>query len=583
MLFFQHPFSFPRSWRLTRQITVRVIADSAMVAAALLIGVIVRFLWDIDVEAPAVSHRALLVEYLHDSLTGIAMLLIISLSVFALSGFYTRGRAYRSRYKALMILQAVASSYLVFGFLGFVFKGLIKVPRGALVPAFILTLVFLIGARFWAKIWKTMILIEERLYGRDAPKEKIERVLVIGGAGYIGSALLPKLLKKGYQVRLFDLLLFGTEPIADVIHHPNLEIIKADFRQVDKIVEAIRDIDAVIHLGAIVGDPACALDEELTIEVNLMATRMIAEVARGSGVRRFIFASTCSVYGASDEILDERSALRPVSLYARSKIASEKVLAQMADEHFAPVILRFGTIYGLSGRTRFDLVVNLFVAKALFDGQITVFGGDQWRPFVHVEDAACALLKALEAPEALVRQQVFNVGSNEQNYTIQDIAGIVHRLVPTAGVICKDGDTDRRNYRVNFDHIRNVLGFVPQWTPEQGIQQVAQAIRAGKITDYQDAKYSNVKFLGVPTSARLIPRQNGWVYELLNETSYRLDERRRGERRKVSLGPPRDMPERRKSERRRLAPETAAASHVGQPALVWPVEPAGLETGMLRI
>src|SRR5204863_6972480 len=138
-----------------------------------------------------------------------------------------------------------------------------------------------------------------------------------------------------------DLLLYSTEPIQEVLHHPHLEIIQDDFRHVDKVVEAVHDVHAVVHLGAIVGDPACALDEELTIEVNLMATRMIAEVAKGSGVHRFIFASTCSVYGASDEVLDERSALNPVSLYARSKIASEKVLMKMADDRFAPVILRF--------------------------------------------------------------------------------------------------------------------------------------------------------------------------------------------------------------------------------------------------
>src|SRR5205823_1693957 len=146
------------------------------------------------------------------------------------------------------------------------------------------------------------------------------------------SALLPKLLAQGYSVRVLDLLLYGSEPLAAVLDHPRLEVVQADFRQVDKVVEAMQGVDAVIHLGAIVGDPACALDEELTIEVNLMATRMIAEVAKGSGIRRFCFASTCSVYGANDHMLDEWSELNPISLYARSKLASEKVLMQMADE-----------------------------------------------------------------------------------------------------------------------------------------------------------------------------------------------------------------------------------------------------------
>src|SRR5207237_2930274 len=203
-------------------------------------------------------------------------------------------------------------------------------------------------------------------------KQEARRVLVIGGAGYIGSALLPKLLARGYHVRLLDLFLFGMDPIAKVLGHPNLVIIHADFRHVDKIVQAMQGVDDVIHLGGIVGDPACSLDEELTVEVNLMGTRMIAEVAKGSGIKRFCFASSCSVYGAHDQMLDERSVADPISLYARSKLASEKVVLQLADDSFSPVILRFGTVYGLSGRTRFDLVVNLLTARAIVEGKITM-------------------------------------------------------------------------------------------------------------------------------------------------------------------------------------------------------------------
>jgi nucleoside-diphosphate-sugar epimerase len=364
-----------------------------------------------------------------------------------------------------------------------------------------------------------MIQAESRLLAAQPAETRAKHVLVIGGAGYIGSALLPKLLDNEYHVRLLDLLLFGTEPIAGVIGHPHLQLVQTDFRQVDQVVKAMRDIDAVIHLGAIVGDPACALDEELTIEVNLMATRMVAEVAKGSGVKRFIFASTCSVYGASDQILDERSALNPVSLYARSKIASEKVLVKMADDSFTPVILRFGTVYGLSGRTRFDLVVNLLTAKAVLDDQITVSGGAQWRPFVHVDDAALAVFKVLEAPQALVHNQVFNVGSDAQNYTIQQVGEIIHRMVPTAELISKGDDADQRDYRVNFNKVRNLLGFVPQRTVEQGVQQVIEAIKAGKVKDYRDAKYSNVKFLGEGFTSGLMRHEHGWADALLSETS----------------------------------------------------------------
>jgi nucleoside-diphosphate-sugar epimerase len=347
---------------------------------------------------------------------------------------------------------------------------------------------------------------------------KVRRILVIGGAGYIGSALLPKLLKEGYYVRVLDLLLYGTEAIERELDHPRLEVVPADFRHVDDVVDAMRDMDAVIHLGAIVGDPACALDEHLTIEVNLMATRMIAEVAKGSGIRRFIFASTCSVYGASDQILAENSPLNPVSLYARSKIASERVLLKMGNLGFAPTLLRFATIYGLSGRTRFDLVVNLLTAKALVERQITVTGGDQWRPFVHVDDAASAVMAVLEAPLSAVGGQTFNVGCDDQNYTIQQVSEIIHGQVPSARVIETGCSPDPRNYRVSFAKIRAVLNFVPSWTLEAGVRQVLAAIQDGRVKDYRDARHSNVRFLTEEPSARLC-RQDGWVEDLLNETA----------------------------------------------------------------
>jgi nucleoside-diphosphate-sugar epimerase len=192
---------------------------------------------------------------------------------------------------------------------------------------------------------------------------------------------------------------------------------------------------------------------------------------------------------------------------------------KMACDRFAPVIFRFGTIYGLSGRTRFDLVINLLTAKAMVDGQITVMGGDQWRPFVHVDDAANAVCRALEVPRALVHSQVFNVGSNQQNYTIQQVGELIHRLVPTAELIDKGFDGDRRNYRVNFHKIQRQLGFMPQWTMEEGVRQVITAIQEGKVTDYQEALYSNVKFLREDAASKQLIRREQWVHELLNDTS----------------------------------------------------------------
>ena len=361
----------------------------------------------------------------------------------------------------------------------------------------------------------------------DSQEREVKSVLVVGGAGYIGSALLPKLLDKGYRVRLLDLLVFGTEPIEHVIDHPRLEIIQGDFMQVNNVVRAMQGIDAVIHLGAIVGDPACSLDQELTVHVNLMATRVVAEVAEGMGIERLVFASTCSVYGAGDELLTEHSALNPVSLYARSKIASEKVLREMASDKFSPTLLRFGTVYGLSGRTRFDLVVNLLAAKATVEGQITVFGGDQWRPFVHVDDVALAIFQVLEAPRVLIHNQVFNVGSNEQNMTIQQVGETVKRMVPSAELVSMGMDGDPRNYRADFSKIRRTLDFKPQWTVEQGVLQVIDALASGRVQDYQDAKYSNVRCLHLHRTIQkafqhnggLLMRRNGWAFELVNETS----------------------------------------------------------------
>lgn len=505
--------------RLTQQVLVRVVGDTLLLNACALTALALRFLYLVAFEpAPAdVTYNdlfwSLVSNYFH-----IAWLLTaICLVVFALSGFYTRGRAYQGRYKALVVTQAVSLAYLLFGFVAYFLGGALDMPRAALVLAWAVSVVVLVLSRVWALLWSNVVRAEINI--EKAAPPSVSRVLVIGGAGYIGSALLPKLLARGYHVRLLDLLIYGTEPIGDVIDHPNLEIMQADFRQVDKVVEAMRNVDAVVHLGAIVGDPACALDEELTIEVNLMATRMIAEVAKGSNVSRFIFASTCSVYGANPATLDERSALNPISIYARSKIASERVLTSMASSGFGPTSLRFGTIYGLSGRTRFDLVINLLTAKAMVEGRITIFGGDQWRPFVHVDDSAEAVLKTLEAPLSLVGNQIFNVGSDEQNYTIQQAGDIIARLVPTAELVSEGSDTDPRNYKVSFGKLSKTLGFAPQWTIEQGVNQVIDAIAAGKVKDYRDSKHSNVKFFGDEGASRLMPRRDGWAHELIKESS----------------------------------------------------------------
>src|SRR5579884_940674 len=505
--------------RVAREMLVRVFADILLVNVSLATALVIRYLWAEGVQRPESGPHHEFLIMVGAYLKTFWFVTIVALIVFAVSGFYTRNRAYRGKHKAVVTAQAVTVTYLIFVAAGFVADRWTGFPRFAAILAWVVTLITVVGARMASTIWRQIVAVEDARRRTDPANQRIRNVLVIGGDGYIGSALRPLLLERGYHVRILSLLLFGTEPIAPYMGHPRLEVMQADFRQVDKVVESMRGMDAVIHLGAIVGDPACALDEDLTIDINVTATKLIAEVAKGHGVNRFIFASSCSVYGASDGVLDERSDLKPVSLYARSKMACERLLSSMSSGAFSVVSLRFGTIYGLSGRTRFDLVVNLLTAKAIVEGEMTVAGGSQWRPFLHVEDAARAVLLALDAPLSSVQGRVFNVGSDAQNYTIAEVGRLVASMVPDARLIETNlPDSDRRNYRVSFAKIRDELGFAPRWTLETGVAQVIDALLTGKVADYRDAKHSNVKFLneqGLPSLAR--PQSINWLEELLRD------------------------------------------------------------------
>ncbi len=504
--------------RVTKSMIARMLADAVMVNVALIGALALRLVLHVALrENPRGGDvNGEFWEYVLGYRNTGWLLTVISLVLFVLHGFYTYSRNYQGRYKALVITQAVSQSYLIYALLTYLVWerfGLTTVPRGALVLAWMINLGMSLASRTWTFLWEKVIRPEREAQIKDS-ETSIQNVLVIGGAGYIGSALLPKLLSAGYKVRVLDLFLYGTDPISRVTGHPNLELIHGDFRQVQKVVESMRGMDAVVHLGAIVGDPACDLDENVTLTVNLSATQMIAQVAKATGIRRFIFASTCSVYGACDDLLDERSEVQPISLYGHTKLAAERGLQKMADEGFAPTILRFATIYGLSGRTRFDLVVNLLAAKAKADGRITVNGGGQWRPFVHVDDAAHSVFKSLRTPLEIVGNEIFNVGSDEQNHTIQQIGELIRDQVVGSELILNENATDRRNYRVSFAKIRNLIGFEPHWTLEQGINQVTEAVANGDVRDYRDARYSNVKFLSESGAIEIIRADDDWSCDL---------------------------------------------------------------------
>ena len=259
------------------------------------------------------------------------------------------------------------------------------------------------------------------------------------------------------------------------------------------VICAFKDVDAVVHLGEIVGDPACSLNPDFTIEVNYMATKTLAEACCYCGIRRFIFSSSCSVYGANDSQLSEESALNPVSLYARCKVESERAILAIKDDYFSPVILRLATVYGLSYRPRFDLVVNLLTAKAVIEKKIKIFGGEQWRPFVSINDAADAILCILRAEDRIVKREIFNIGSNEQNYKLQVIGELIKKALPDIDVgIIKD-NIDKRNYRVKFDKLTNSMGFKCKDRIIDEIVKMKEYILNSMAIDINDSRFNNYK------------------------------------------------------------------------------------------
>lgn len=319
----------------------------------------------------------------------------------------------------------------------------------------------------------------------------VKNVLIVGGAGYLGSVLCRKLLDKGYKVKVLDCLLFGDTSISELKSNKNFELIIGDLRNISVIVTALSDVDAVVNLAAIVGDPASNKRPEMTIETNYLANMALAEACKYNQINRFVYASTCSVYGLGNAKLDESSELNPVSLYARSKIKSEEGVLGMLDGNFSPCILRMSTLFGFSPRMRFDLVVNTMTMKAVTESKITVFGGDQWRPLLHVKDAAEAFIRCIEAPIVKIRGEVFNVGSEQQNYQIKTLGEIVSQMIPGAKLEIRHEATDKRDYIVSFDKIYNELGFKASVDIQEAINEMA--INVKLVTNPNDKIYYNVE------------------------------------------------------------------------------------------
>jgi len=323
------------------------------------------------------------------------------------------------------------------------------------------------------------------------------RVLVTGHLGYIGTVLTPLLVETGHQVFGLDSDLYSRCTFGDALSDtPGL---KKDIRDID--VKDLEGFQAVVHLAALSNDPLGNLNPELTYQINYRASVRLAQLARQAGVKRFLFSSSCSTYGAAgEELITEEAEFNPVTPYGRSKALVERDLSQLANDDFSPTFLRNATAYGVSPRLRFDLVLNNLVAWALTTKRVYLKSdGTPWRPLVHVEDIARAFLVILESPREVVHNQVFNVGHTEENYRIRELAEIVAETVPGCRIeYAPDAGPDKRTYRVDCDKIARVLpAFKPQWDARRGAQELYEAYQAVGIRqeEFEGPRYKRLAHL----------------------------------------------------------------------------------------
>ena len=307
-------------------------------------------------------------------------------------------------------------------------------------------------------------------------------VLVTGAGGYVGTTLSEHLLEHGYRVIGFDRYYFGQEPLARLTGHPQFRQVRKDIRDCE--ATDFEGVDVVCDLAALSNDPSGDIDPDLTREINTLGRRRVAAKAREAGVGRYILSSSCSVYGTgTGQMLSETAPVNPLTEYAKSSRAAESAALDLATDHFAVTVFRLATVYGVSHRMRFDLVVNIMTLHAVEKGVIHVLGeGGQWRPLVHVRDVAKAFRLAIEAPRKAIQRETFNIGHNDQNLQVLAIAYTVREVLPFPVRIEKaPSDADKRDYRVAFDKVRDVLNFQPTFTPSDGVKEVYDALKFGRV------------------------------------------------------------------------------------------------------
>lgn len=323
----------------------------------------------------------------------------------------------------------------------------------------------------------------------------MKKVLVTGGAGYIGCVMVRQLLAKGYSVRVIDSLKWGGESLFDLITNNDFELQKGDIRNIEDVRKALINVNYVIHLAAIVGDPACSKFSDEAKETNWDGSVNLFEECEKSGIERFVFASTCSNYGKmkdSDSYVKEDSELNPVSLYAELKVKFENYLLDKKNSsNICSTALRFSTVYGFSPRMRFDLTVNEFTRNMVLENFQEIWGEQFWRPYAHVDDLCRASILVLESEKSKVKSQVFGVGDTKENYQKGMIIREINKLVD-GDIKYVAKDEDPRDYRVDFSKIKNELGFSISKTVPDGIKEIKKIVESGIITDCYSSKFKNI-------------------------------------------------------------------------------------------
>ena len=323
-----------------------------------------------------------------------------------------------------------------------------------------------------------------------------KKILITGGAGYIGSIVARLLLEANKDIVILDKFSFGKKPIIPLkyFYKDRIKLIEGDIRNKNDVQKSLENIDTVVHLAAIVGDPACSVNAEMSVDTNLTATKNLVDESKSRGISKFIFSSTCSVYGCSEKEIFEESEVSPVSLYGVTKHDAEKYIIQESSEKFKTIILRLGTVYGISPRMRFDLVINYLTQRACIEGNAKIFGGEQWRPFVHVSDIAqCFKLFALSNNISDNNSEIINIGFNDQNYKMKELIPILKEIIPHSNLELIEEVKDTRSYNVNFSKLQSLIPIKNKYTVKDGIQEIRNSIYQSNLIEVDSPIYYNYR------------------------------------------------------------------------------------------